>query len=104
MRVLFRSAACLVAALTACAPNPVGTSFPSEGELVRALGDCAVVGRFGLDYPARVTRIEPGVHGLRFDFAGTPHEYGPEFGQLQAVFCESDAGKGVLVVRADPRP
>ena len=104
MRVLFRSVACLVAALTACTSDPVGQSFASESELTQAIGDCAVIGRFRLNYPLRVIRIETGENGLRFDFAGTPHEYGPEFGTMQAVFVENGTSNGVLVVRANARP
>lgn len=104
MRVLFRSAACLLAAVTACAPDPVGVSFASEGELMKTLGDYATVGRFAVDYPAQVTRVESSDHGLRFDLAGQRHEYGPEFGPLKIVYLKSNAGNGALVVRANARP
>lgn len=102
MRFVFRSVVCVVAALTACASDPIGRSFTSEGELLRAVGQGDVIGRLDVHFPARVVRIEKGGQGLRFSVGDQPHEYPASFGEVRAVFVEHGSGSGVLVLRASP--
>lgn len=96
-----RSAVVAVAVLTACSGSPVGRSFTAEKELVEALGDCVVMGRFDLAFPARVERIEHAQGGIRFAHKGAPHEYGGVEGvAMRAVFVEHRHGRGVLVLKS----
>ena len=103
MHWFVRSAVAAVAALTACSGTPVGRSFVAEKELVEALGDYVVLGRFDLAFPARVERIEHARDGIRFEHKGTPHQYtGIEGAETRAVFLEHGKGRGVLVLRSRP--
>ena len=98
---LVRSTVAAIALLTACSGGPVGRSFAAEQDLVRALGNGDVIGRFDLAFPARVERIEHAADGLRFEHEDTPHEYGGVAGaSLHAVFVEHQNGRGVLVLRS----
>ncbi len=102
MRFVFRSVVCVVAALTACASDPIGRNFTSEGELLRAIHPGDVIARLDVQFPARVVRIEKGGQGLNFSVGDTPHEYPASLGAVRAVFIEHGAGRGVLVLRAGP--
>jgi hypothetical protein len=103
MRVLFRSFACVVAALTASSSDPVGRSFASERELLRAVGDTEVVDAVSVRYPARVLRVELAEAGLQIQHGTAPRAFPATAGPLRAIFVEHGAGQGVLVVRANPR-
>jgi len=97
---LVRSAVVAIAVLTACKSSPVGLSFAAEKDLVEALGDGVVMGRFDVAFPARVERIERARGGIRFEHHGTPREFGGVPGaEMRAVFVEHRNGRGVLVLR-----
>jgi hypothetical protein len=98
---IVRSAVVAIAVLTACSGSPVGRTFAAENELVEALGNGVVMGRFDVAFPARVERIERARGGIRFEHDGTPHEYGGVPGaEMHAVFVEHRHGRGVLVLRS----
>lgn len=103
MRVLFRSLVCVVAALTASSSDPVGRSFASEHELLRAVGEAAVVDQLDVRYPARVLRVEHADASLQLRPGDAPRAFPATAGPLRAIFVEHGAGQGVLVVRANPR-
>jgi hypothetical protein len=101
MRVLLRSVAAVVAVLTACGGDPVGDSFADETSLLTSLGSVTVLGRFDVEFPLTVTRIERGDGRVQFLHRGVPHDY-PGFtgSELQAVHVKHGNGDGVLVVRS----
>jgi hypothetical protein len=103
MRLLFRSVAAVVAALTACGGDPVGDQFADEASLLTSLGDVTVLGRFDVAFPATVTRIERAEGRITFTHRGTPHDY-PGFTdtELSAVRLQHAGGDAVLVVRHTP--
>lgn len=99
MRVLVRSVVCVVAALTACNGGSAHNTFASEKTLLVALGSPAIMGRFNVELPARIVRIESPDGDLEFEHAGTQHVYRkPDGIAVRAVFLEHAHGKGVLVV------
>lgn len=103
MRLLFRSAAAVVAVLTACGNDPVGDRFADEASLLTSLGDVTVLGRFDLAFPATVTSLERGHGRITFVHRGTAHDY-PGFTdtELMAVRLQHSAGDAVLVLRRRP--
>ena len=105
MRLLLRSVTTIVAILTACAGDPVGDTFADEASLLTSLGDVTVLGRFDLEFPATVTRLERGDGRVSFVHRGTAHDY-PGFtgSELVAVRLRHAGGDGVLVARRVPGP
>lgn len=98
MRVLFRSIVCLLAVFTAIASTPVGRSYPDQFALLEALGDGRVLGQVGVQFPARVIRIETGgttAPGLPVDARNGADP------ALRSVYVEHAAGAGVLVFAAE---
>jgi len=98
MRALCRSIAVAVATLTAYSSDPVGRSFASEHELLRAVGAEQVVCRLDVRFPARIVRIAPGERGLQLVHGPESHEFPAAPGQ-RAVFVEHASGRGLLVLR-----
>jgi len=103
MRLLLRSIAAVIAALTACGGDPVGDQFADEASLLTSLGEVTVLGRFDLAFPATVTRIDRGCGRIGFMHRGTPHDYPGFLGtELCAVRLRHAGGDAVLVVRCTP--
>ncbi len=100
--MVLRAISSVVVILAACAASNVGRQFDDEAELASAFGDCAVVGRFDVGFPARIMSIEHGSGRLRFEHRGTSHVY--TFGEgadLRAITVEHAGGRGVIVLRAN---
>jgi hypothetical protein len=104
MRLLLRTVTCAIAALTACGGGTPHQALASEGALLAAMGDPAVLGRFDVAFPARIVRVQASAADLRFEHRGTTHVYPEQIGMsVSAVFLEHERGVGVLVVSA-PQP
>ena len=90
--------------LSSCGGSLLGSDFDNERALLARAAGFVKIGAFGLEFPARVTRIEEGHDSIRFMRGATPQEYGGFDGyDLKVVFTTHAGSEGVLVLRSKER-